>query len=382
LNLKKEENLAEWYGQVVRKGELIENYDVSGCYILRPWAYFLWEQIKAYVDAEIAEMGVQNCYFPLFVSHNALFREKTHIADFSPEVAWVTKSGDSDLAQPIAVRPTSETIMYPMFQKWIHSYRDLPLKINQWCNVVRWEFKNPTPFIRTREFLWQEGHTAHANYESANKEVYEVLDMYSRTYSEICAIPTVKGIKTKLETFPGADYSTTVEAYIPNSGRGIQGATSHCLGENFAKMFKILYLDENNQEKHVVQNSWGFTTRSIGVMIMNHSDNKGLVLPPKVAQWQVVIIPIHFKESEEEYKQLKLKAPELNKHLEENNIRSFVDDRETKKPGFKFNEWELKGIPIRIEIGPKDYQKQSVMMARRDERDGKGNLIKKINIME
>jgi len=251
------------------------------------------------------------------------------------------------------------------------------LKINQWCNVVRWEFKNPTPFIRTREFLWQEGHTAHANYESANKEVYEVLDMYSRTYSEICAIPTVKGIKTKLETFPGADYSTTVEAYIPNSGRGIQGATSHCLGENFAKMFKILYLDENNQEKHVVQNSWGFTTRSIGVMIMNHSDNKGLVLPPKVAQWQVVIIPIHFKESEEEYKQLKLKAHELNKHLEENNIRSFVDDRETKKPGFKFNEWELKGIPIRIEIGPKDYQKQSVMMARRDERDEKENLIKK-----
>jgi len=286
------------------------------------------------MDQEIKKLKVSNTYFPIFVSEDALKKEAKHFEDFSPEVAWVTHSGTTKLDKMIAVRPTSETIMYPMFQKWIHSYRDLPLKINQWCNVVRWEFKNPTPFIRTREFLWQEGHTAHANYESANKEVYEVLDMYSRTYSEICAIPTVKGIKTKLETFPGADYSTTVEAYIPNSGRGIQGATSHCLGENFAKMFKILYLDENNQEKHVVQNSWGFTTRSIGVMIMNHSDNKGLVLPPKVAQWQVVIIPIHFKESEEEYKQLKLKAHELNKHLEENNIRSFVDDRETKKTRF------------------------------------------------
>lgn len=208
--------------KVVRKGELIENYDVSGCYILRPWAYFLWEQIKSFVDAEISEMGVQNCYFPLFVSYGALHREQTHIADFSPEVAWVTKSGDSELAQPIAVRPTSETIMYPAYAKWIQSHRDLPLKLNQWNNVVRWEFKNPQPFLRTREFLWQEGHTAWASEKEASEEVYQILDLYSRVYTDLLAIPVIKGRKTEKEKFAGADWTTTIEGYIAASGRGIQ----------------------------------------------------------------------------------------------------------------------------------------------------------------
>eukprot|EP01083_Nonionella_stella_P191036 707344_1 len=369
----------DWYKEIVTKCDLIDYTDISGCYVLRPLSYFIWEQIQSFMDFEIKKLGVQNAYFPLFVSEDALKSESKHFADFNPEVAWVTHSGDTKLDKKIAVRPTSETIMYPMFAKWIRSFRDLPLKLNQWCNVVRWEFSNPTPFLRTREFLWQEGHTAHATQEEANEEVYAVLDMYSRTYSEICAIPTIKGIKTKNETFPGADYSTTVEGYIPGSGRGIQGATSHCLGKNFAKMFKINFLDENNKTKQVIQNSWGFTTRSIGVMIMNHSDNKGLVLPPKVAQIQVVIIPI-YNNKKIKPEIINNKCIEIEKKLKLVNIRTYFDNRIGKKPGYKFNEWELKGIPIRIEIGVRDINKNCVMVARRDEMEEKTDNLVKISI--
>ncbi|EDQ91921.1 uncharacterized protein MONBRDRAFT_31356, partial [Monosiga brevicollis MX1] len=286
-------DLSAWYSEVIIKSELIDYYDVSGCYILRPWAYSVWQSIQEFFDREIRARGVQNSYFPIFVSQAALEREKEHIADFAPEVAWVTRSGESELEKPIAVRPTSETVMYPAYAKWIQSHRDLPLKLNQWCNVVRWEFKQPTPFLRTREFLWQEGHTAFATKPEADEEVLEILELYRRVYEELLAVPVVPGRKTEKEKFAGGDYTTTVEAYIGANGRAIQGATSHHLGQNFSKMFGIKYQnpDKHDEFINVFQNSWGITTRTIGVMIMVHGDDKGLVLPPRVASIQAIIIP-------------------------------------------------------------------------------------------
>uniref|UniRef100_A0A4W4H7L2 Bifunctional glutamate/proline--tRNA ligase n=1 Tax=Electrophorus electricus TaxID=8005 RepID=A0A4W4H7L2_ELEEL len=293
LEAKKEENLAEWYSQVITKAEMIEYYDVSGCYVLRPWAYAIWESIKDFFDGEIKKLGVENCYFPMFVSQAALEKEKTHIADFAPEVAWVTRSGKTELAEPIAVRPTSETVMYPAYAKWVQSHRDLPIKLNQWCNVVRWEFKHPQPFLRTREFLWQEGHTAFATQEEAVEEVMQILDLYARVYEELMAIPVVKGRKTEKEKFAGGDYTTTIEAFISASGRAIQGATSHHLGQNFSKMFEIVFEDPKKpgEKQLAYQNSWGITTRTIGVLTMVHGDNMGLVLPPRVACLQVQTQP-------------------------------------------------------------------------------------------
>jgi bifunctional glutamyl/prolyl-tRNA synthetase len=351
LEAKKEENLADWYSQVITKGELIEYYDVSGCYILRPWSYFIWEQIKEFFDGEIRKLGVQNCYFPIFVSKSALEREKTHIADFAPEVAWVTKSGQSDLAEPIAIRPTSETVMYPSYARWIQSHRDLPLKLNQWNNVVRWEFKHPQPFLRTREFLWQEGHTAFANYKEAEEEVYQILDLYARVYKELLAVPVIKGRKTEKEKFAGADWTTTIESFISASGRGIQAATSHHLGQNFSKMFDIQFEHpETNQKQYVYQNSWGLTTRTIGVLTMMHGDNIGLVLPPRVAFVQVIIIPcgITSSLSKEDEQKLYDKCKFFEKQLNLANIRVQVDYRENYSPGWKFNYWELKGNIIKI----------------------------------
>ena len=256
------------------------------CYILRPHAYAIWDQIKDFFDAEIKKLGVENAYFPCFVSEKVLNAEKDHIEGFAPEVAWVTRSGNSELEEPIAVRPTSETVMYPIFAKWIKSHRDLPLKINQWCNVVRWEFKHPTPFIRSREFLWQEGHTAYATKGEADVEVRQVLDLYKAVYEDLLCVPVVQGVKSEKEKFAGGLYTTTVEAFVPGTGRGIQGGTSHCLGQNFAKMFDIVFEGEGGAKKMVWQNSWGLTTRTIGVMIMVHADDKGLVLPPRVAPVQ------------------------------------------------------------------------------------------------
>merc|ERR1719471_2349215 len=362
------EDFGEWYSDLVVKSKLIDYTDISGCYVLRPSSFYIWERIKEYMDARFCKLGVKNAYFPLFVSEAALMKEKDHVEGFTPEVAWVTRSGSSDLAVPIAVRPTSETIMYPLFAKWIRSHQDLPLRLNQWCNVVRWEFKNPTPFLRTREFLWQEGHTAFETEEQAMEEVYQILDIYADTYREICAVPTIKGRKTELEKFPGGAVTTTVEAYVPGSGRAIQGATSHCLGQNFGKMFKINFetvgADGKNTKCIPWQNSWGFTTRSIGVMIMNHSDDKGLVVPPKVAETQVVIIPILYKE-EEQNKTILAMANEMADSLKSAGVRVYVDDG-PKKPGFKYNKYELQGIPLRLEVGPKDVAKRSTKYARRD----------------
>ena len=251
ITTKREENFSKWYGEIITKAELIEYYEISGCYILRPSSFYIWEQITAFFYKRIKELGVQNCYFPMFVSESALKKEEKHLEGFSPEVAWVTKSGQSDLQEPIAIRPTSETIMYPSFSKWIHSHRDLPLKLNQWTNVVRWEFKHPTPFIRTREFLWQEGHTAHVDEPDAYQFVRSILDNYAAVYEELLAVPVIKGAKSEDERFAGAKDTTTVELYVPVSGRGIQGATSHHLGQNFSKMFDVWYEDAHEQKQFV-----------------------------------------------------------------------------------------------------------------------------------
>ncbi|CAC5405711.1 EPRS [Mytilus coruscus] len=369
LEARKEENLSDWYSQVIQKAELIEYYDVSGCYILRPWSYSIWECIKEFFDTGIKKLGVENTYFPMFVSHAALEREKAHIEDFAPEVAWVTRSGKSELAEPIAIRPTSETVMYPSYAKWIKSHRDLPLKLNQWCNVVRWEFKHPQPFLRTREFLWQEGHTAWSNKKDAEEEVYTILELYARVYEELLAIPVVRGKKTEKEKFAGGDYTTTVEGYISASGRAIQGATSHHLGQNFSKMFEIVFEDPETQEKqYVYQNSWGLTTRTIGVMCMVHGDNTGLVLPPRVACVQVIIVPcgITANLSFEDTKALMDKCTEFKDLLSDGGIKCRADLRDNYSPGWKFNHWELKGVPIRLELGPRDIKNNQFVAVRRD----------------
>ncbi|XP_068619443.1 bifunctional glutamate/proline--tRNA ligase [Battus philenor] len=368
LEASKETDLPEWYSQVITKSEMIDYYDISGCYILRPWSYSIWDQIRSYLSVQLKKLGVKDGYFPIFVSKAALEREKAHIADFAPEVAWVTHSGSSELAEHIAIRPTSETAMYPAYARWIQSHRDLPYRLNQWNNVVRWEFKQPQPFLRTREFLWQEGHTAFRTPEEAGEEVLQILDLYAHVYEELLAIPVVKGRKTEKEKFAGADYTTTVEAYVPASGRGIQGATSHHLGQNFSKMFEIVYDDPDTQEKkYVYQNSWGLTTRTIGVMILVHGDDRGLVLPPRVAEIQAIVVPcgITASSSQEERKKLIDSCKELVDDLVKAGIRAEGDYRDNYSPGWKFNHWELKGVPIRVELGPKDMSRGEVVAVRR-----------------
>jgi len=366
VTASKQDSFPQWYVQVITRAELIEYYDISGCYILRPWAYSIWEHIQAFFDTRMKRLGVQNAYFPLLVTKQALEAEKDNFADFCPEVAWITKTGQSDLPEEnhIAVRPTSETIMYPAYKKWIRSWRDLPLKLNQWTNVVRWEFKSAVPFLRSREFLWQEGHTAFATAKEADEEVLQILDLYAKVYEELLAIPVIKGRKSDKEKFAGADYTTTVEAFVPINGRGVQGATSHHLGRNFAKVFHIEFENEKGGRELVYQNSWGLTTRSIGVLVMIHGDSKGLVLPPRVAPQQVVIIPLHFKGKDPA--EVDKKGFEICEVLQNSGIRAHVDNRTLYNPGWKYNHWEMKGVPLRIEIGPKDMEANQVVICRRD----------------
>ncbi len=383
----KGEDFSGWYQQVITFSEMIDYTDISGCYILRPWGFEVWELIQRWFDDRIKELGVSNTYFPLFVSQKALESEKDHVEGFAPEVAWVTKSGDSDLTEPIAVRPTSETIMYPAFSRWIRSHRDLPLKLNQWSNIVRWEFRDPTPFLRSREFLWQEGHTAHEKFEESEDMVYTILELYKRVYEELLAVPVIKGVKTESEKFAGGLATTTVEAYISGSGRAIQGATSHNLGQNFGKMFDITYESKQGQHEIPWQTSWGITTRSVGVCVMCHGDDMGLVLPPRVAPRQVVVIPIFSK---------KFGLPALSPFMSEvvadlkgAGIRVEVDVRDNYTAGWKYNHWEQKGVPIRIEIGPHDVKARSVIAVRRDDGSkhtvafgcGGGELGKEIKLM-
>ncbi|CAG2101046.1 unnamed protein product, partial [Medioppia subpectinata] len=395
IETRKSENTADWYTEVITKGEMIEYYDVSGCYILRPWAYAIWETIQAFFDAKIKGLGVENCYFPMFISKAALETEKTHIADFAPEVAWVTKSGQSELAEPIAIRPTSETVMYPSYAKWlaepiairptsetvmypsyakwVQSHRDLPIRLNQWCSVVRWEFKTPTPFLRTREFLWQEGHSAFATQHEALEEVYTILDYYAQVYEYLLAIPVIKGRKTEKEKFAGGDMTTTCEAYVGTNGRGIQGATSHYLGQNFSKMFDIVFEDpqEVGKKAYAYQNSWGLSTRSIGAVVMIHGDDKGLVMPPRVAKLQVIVVPcgITATTTDEDKNKLMDGCKQLEHKLRGAGIRVKCDLSDHYSPGWKFNHWELKGVPVRVEFGPKDMQKGEFVAVRRDTGD-------------
>jgi len=359
ITAKKDEDFGEWFSQVLKKADLIEYTDVSGCYVLKPTLYHMWEEVQSFLDKKFKKIGVKNAYFPLFIPEHLLTKEQEHVKGFVPEVAWVTHSGETELPERLAIRPTSETIMYDAYSKWIQSYRDLPLRINQWCNVVRWEFKHPIPLLRSREFLWQEGHTVFATKKEADKEVRQILDIYEQCYNEMMAVPGTQGRKTDKEKFAGADYTTTFEVFTSN-GKVAQACTSHHLGQNFAKSFNITYLDKDGQSKHPFQNSWGFTTRSLGVALTMHSDDKGLVMPPKIAPIKGVIVPILFEDSRDNVMAVALR---VEKMLSKYDI--FLDDSE-RTPGFKFNEWELKGIPIRIEIGPKDVEKQHVVLARRD----------------
>ena len=375
ITVKKDQDFSEWYTQVIQKAELIEYSPVSGCYILRPNAYYIWEKVQQYFDQLIKQDGVKNVYFPLFIPESLLMKEKNHVEGFAPEVAWVESGGHSQLGERLAVRPTSETIMYDAYAKWIRSHKDLPLRLNQWCNVVRWEFKHCTPFLRSREFLWQEGHTAFANKEEAVKEAEKMLNLYEQTFKELYAIPVLKGRKSDGEKFAGAEFTLSVEAFLPN-GKAIQGATSHHLGQNFSRAFNISFTDEQGQKQLAWQNSWGLSTRSIGVMILMHSDDKGLVLPPRVAPVQAVIVPILFDDSK---KKVLAAAEMIKKKLEARGVLAQIDAREEYSPGWKFNEWEVKGVPLRLELGPKDLAKKQVVVARRDTGEKKEFKISEVS---
>ena len=369
--VKKSEDLSEWYTQVIQKAELADYTSVSGCMVLRPWAYAIWENIQKYVDAKIKALGHKNVYFPMFIPESLMKKEAEHVEGFVPEVAWVTHAGHEKLAERLAVRPTSETIMYESYSKWVRSWRDLPLLLNQWCNVVRWEFKHPRPFLRTREFLWQEGHTVHATKEDADKESMTILlDVYTKLIEDELAIAILNGKKTENEKFPGALYTTTMEAVMPD-GKALQMGTSHNLGQNFAKAFNITFLDKDEKRKTVWQTSWGVTTRLIGAIIMAHGDDKGLVLPPKIAPTQAVIVPILFDKTK---KEVLKEAEKIKESLENAGISTHLDDRDAYSAGFKFNEWELKGVPLRIEVGPRDVENKQVVLVRRD--IGEKNIVK------
>ena len=363
VTVKKSENFSEWYTQVVLKSELADYAPTKGCIIFREYSYAIWEKIQEIMDKRIKEKGHKNAYFPLFIPESLLRKEAEHFEGFVPECAWVTIGGDRKLEERLAIRPTSETIIYSMYAKWIKSWRDLPVKLNQWCNIVRWETKATKPFIRTREFLWQEGHTAHATKEEADQEVMEILQIYKDLMENYLAIPVLAGRKSEKEKFAGALYTTTLEAIMPD-GKALQMGTSHNLGQNFAKVFEIKFIGRDEKEHYVWQTSWGISTRLIGAVIMVHGDDRGLVLPPRIAPIQVVIIPIFYKEVE--MKKILSKAREVLEVLQRNGITALLDDRKEYTPGWKFNHWELKGVPLRIEIGPKDLEKGELTLARRD----------------
>ena len=363
VTVKKSEDFSGWYTEVVLKSGMADYSPVRGCMIIREHAYAIWERIQEVFNKRIKETGHSNVYFPMFIPEGLLKKESEHFEGFIPEVAWVTHGGDTPLEEKLAIRPTSETIMYATFAKWIRSWRDLPVKINQWCNIVRWETKATRLFLRTREFLWQEGHTAHATAAEAEKEVMYALEEYRNIMENLLAIPVLVGVKTDSEKFAGALYTTTLEAIMPD-GKALQMGTSHNLGQNFGKVFDIKFIGEDEKDHYAWQTSWGMSTRLIGAVVMVHGDDKGLVLPPKVAPVQVVIVPIPYKGADPVA--IAAKAKEIHAKLKEKGIPVVLDDRGEYTPGWKFNQWELKGVPIRIEIGPRDLKQQQVMMVRRD----------------
>jgi prolyl-tRNA synthetase len=363
----KSENYSEWYNQLVQRAELADYAPVRGCMVVRPYGWSLWENIQDALDSRFKATGHVNAAFPLFIPMSFLEKEKDHIEGFSPELAVVTIGGGSELEEPLVVRPTSETIIGYMYSKWIQSYRDLPLLINQWGNVVRWEMRTRL-FLRTLEFYWQEGHTAHSTAEEAEFETLQMLDIYTDFARNEAAVPVIPGRKSESEKFAGAVRSYTIEAMMGDT-KALQAGTSHNLGQNFAKAFDIEYLDENNTLQHCWTTSWGISTRFIGAIIMTHGDDQGLILPPRLAPIQVVIIPIFRKDEEQE--RVMTVVERVKEELSDYRLK--VDDRTEVTPGFKFNQWELRGVPLRLEIGPKDVAKNSVALARRDVpgRDGK-----------
>lgn len=351
-----EDDFAQWYTDVVKKAELCDYSSIQGCIIFRPYGYAIWENLKAELDKRFKETGVENVYMPMFIPESLLNKEKDHVEGFAPEVAWVTHGGDTELTDKLCVRPTSETLFCDFYKNIVQSYRDLPKLYNQWCSVVRWE-KTTRPFLRTKEFLWQEGHTCHATAEEAKERTEQMLNLYARFCEEVLAIPVIKGQKTEKEKFAGAEATYTIEALM-HDGKALQSGTSHNFGDGFAKAFGIQFTDKDNTLKYAHQTSWGMTTRLIGAIIMVHGDNSGLCLPPRIAPTQVMIVPIaQHKEGVLE------KAAALRNQL--SNFRVKVDDSD-KSPGWKFSEQEMKGIPMRIEIGPKDIENNQAVIVRRD----------------
>ena len=365
ITVKKSVDFSDWYTQCVIKSGIADYSPGKGFIILRPYGYAIWENIKEILDDQFKNTGHKNGFLPVLIPESLLTVEKNHFEGFMPEVYWVTKSGNNDLGEKLAVRPTSETLAYSMFSKWISSYRDLPLKLNFWNSALRAEIKSTKPLIRNSEFLWQEGHTAHSNEKEARDEVRMILDLYKMLIEEFLAIPTVSGLKTDKEKFVGANYTTCLESLMPD-GKALQMATSHNLAQNFSKPFEIKFLDKDSAEHLVWQTSWGISWRVIGALIMVHGDDKGLILPPKISPTQVIIVPIYKDESKEIVKQ---KAYELENKLKDSNIRAYTDDRDEYTSGWKFNEWEMKGVPLRVNIGVRDIREEQVELIRRDTKE-------------
>ena len=359
------QDFSAWYNEVVQRAELADYAPVRGCMVIRPYGYALWENIQKALDTRFKATGHKNAYFPLFIPMSFLQKEAEHVEGFSPELAVVTHGGGEALAEPLVVRPTSETVIGYFFKQWIHSYRDLPLLINQWANVVRWELRTRL-FLRTMEFLWQEGHTAHATEQEAEEETLRMLGVYTDFAENEAAMPVIPGRKSESEKFAGALRSYTIEAMMGDK-RALQSGTSHNLGQNFAKAFEIQYLDKGNQLQHCWTTSWGMSTRIIGGIIMTHGDDQGLILPPRLAPVQLVIVPIYKSDNVDDKTKVMEAVERIKKELP--NVRIEVDAREELSPGWRFNEWELRGVPLRMEIGPKDLQKNQVVLARRDTKE-------------
>lgn len=368
---KQSDDFSKWYNDLVLQSGLADYAPVKGCMIIKPYGYAIWENIQRIMDVEIKKLGVDNVYFPLFIPERFFKKEAEHVEGFNPQVAWVTYGGGKKLEEKLAIRPTSETIMYDAFANWIHSHRDLPLKINQWANIVRWEMR-PRLFLRTMEFLWQEGHTAHATEKEADKMALDALKLYSDFAKDNLAIYCVSGKKSNAEKFAGANYTLCVEALMKD-GKALQMGTSHQLGQGFAKSFNINFLNEKGEKKYVWQTSWGVTTRMIGAVVMVHGDDKGLILPPKIAKYQIVIIPIASNPKVKSF------ISKIEKTLKNKGIKFFIDDKEQQSPGWKFNEWELKGAPLRLEIGPKEAENNKTTYVLRDNLKKESVSLKQFN---
>ena len=353
-----EDDFAKWYTDIVIKADLADYTDTKGCIVIKPYGYSIWEKIQEYANEKFKKEGIQNAYFPVLIPESLLNKEKEHVEGFAPEVAWVTIGGQEELEEKLCVRPTSETMFSTMYSKWLTSWRDLPIKLNQWCNVFRWE-KETRPFLRSREFLWQEGHTIHETSEEAQALTHRMLDIYGEIIEELLAIPVLKGKKTEKEKFAGAEYTLTVEMLM-HDGKALQAGTSHYFGQNFTKPFDIKFQNREGKEEYAYQTSWGISTRLIGGVIMAHGDNRGLKLPPKLAPIQTVIVPIaSHKEGVIE------KATEIYEKLKQ-KYRVKLDTRDQYSTGYKFNDWEMRGVPVRIELGPRDIEQGKAVLVRRD----------------